>query len=106
MGFDENERDNTARGFRDELGRIASEVALFLVKLAVAALFLLVDLGIKRLSAIVLEDPDGFAYRILALVLDVTFVGTAAIISVTGAITIAAEFTTSTLHHIRELREK
>ena len=97
---------NSRRGFRDDVARIASEVALFLVKLAVAALFLLVDWGIKRLSAIVLEDPDGFAYRVLALVLDITFVGTAIIISVTGAIAVTAEFVVSTHHHIRGLSKK
>ena len=104
--MDERKQNDATRSVRDELVRITSEVALFLVKLAVAALFLLVDWGIKRLSALVLEDPDGFAYRILALVLDTTFVGTAAVISVTGAITIAAEFTASTLDHIRGLRKR
>ena len=104
--MDEDTQDNSLRSFRHEFARIASEVALFLVKLAVAALFLLVDWGIKRLSAIVLEEPDGFAYRILALVLDTTFVGTAIIISVTGVIAIAAEFIVSTYHHLRGLREK
>ena len=104
MGDDiQSSSDRSARG---EIARIASEVALFIVKLAVAALFLLVDWGVKRLSAMVLEEPDGFAYRILALVLDTTFVGTATVISVTGAITIAAEFIVSTYHHLRGLREK
>ena len=104
--MDEDTHHKSRRSFRNEFARIASEVALFLVKLAVAALFLLVDWGIKRLSAVVLEDPDGFAFRILALVLDITFVGTAIIISVTGVITIAAEFVVSAYHHIRGLSKK
>lgn len=102
----EETRNDSGRTIKDEISRIAGEVLLFLVKLSVAALFLLVDWGIKSLSSIVLEDPDGFAYRILALVLDITFVGTAAIISITGAITIAAEFTTSTIQHIKGLRKR
>ena len=102
----EDTHKNPRRSFRHEFARIASEVALFLVKLAVAGLVLLVDWGIKRLSAVVLEDPDGFAFRILALVLDITFVGTAIIISVTGVITIAAEFVVSAYHHIRGLSKK
>ena len=104
--MDEETRNDSGRTIKDEISRIAGEVLLFLIKLAVAALFLLVDWGIKSLSSIVLEDPDGFAYRILALVLDTTFVGTAAIISVTGAITIAAEFTTSAIQHIKGLRKR
>ena len=104
--MEEDIHNNARRSFRNEFARIVSEVALFLVKLAVAALFLLVDWGIKRLSAVVLEDPDGFAFRILALVLDITFVGTAIIISVTGVITIAAEFVVSAYHHIRGLSKK
>ena len=104
--MDEEIQNHSGRTIRDEISRIAGEVLLFLIKLAVAALFLLVDWGIKSLSSIVLEDPDGFAYRILALVLDAIFVGTAAIISVTGAITIAAEFITSTIQHIRGLRKR
>ena len=102
----DNPQNNSARSVRNELARIASEVALFLAKLAVAALFLSVDWGIKHLAAMALESPEGFAYKILALVLDVTFVGTAIIISVAGAFTVAAEFIASTYNHIKRLRGK
>lgn len=79
--MDEETRNDSGRTVKDEISRIAGEVLLFLVKLAVAAMFLLVDWGIKSLSSIVLEDPSGLAYRVLVLVLDITFVGTAVIIS-------------------------
>ena len=106
LGLDEGNQDTSVRNVKNEFKRIGSEVLLLLGTLALAVLFLLVDFGIKRLSAIVLEDPTGLTYRILAFVLDTTFAGVAITISVTGAIAIAAEFTASTFHHIRGLGKK
>ena len=105
LGLDEDNQGNPVRSVRDEIARIASEVLLFLVKLALAALFLLIDLGIKRLSALVL-DTESYSYGILVFVMDVTFVGSAIVISVTGAITIAAEFIVSTYRHLKRLKEE
>lgn len=104
--MDEGNQDSSVRSVRNEIIRLVSDVLLFLARIAVAALFLGVDWGIKRLSAIVLEDPEGFTYRILAFVLDVTFVGTAIVISVTGAIMIAGEFIASTWNYLKGLGKK
>ena len=89
----------------EEIRRILREFLIFLVKLALAAAILLVDLGIKSLAAFVL-DSDGYSFRILALILDVVFVGTAAVVSVTGAIVILAEFVVSTYRHLKRLKNE
>lgn len=78
---------------------------MFLVKLGLAAAIVLIDWGIKGLAALVL-NPDGYSYRLLAAVMDVTFVGTAVIITVTGAITISAEFIVSTYRHLARLKNE
>lgn len=88
----------------EEIRRLASEFLLLLVKLLLAAAMVLIDLGIKNFATLVL-DPDGYSYKLLVFVMDVTFVGTAAIITVTGAIIISAEFIVSTYRHLARLKE-
>ena len=78
---------------------------MFLVKLGLAAAMVLIDLGIKNLAALVL-NPDGYSYRLLTAVMDVTFMGTAVIITVTGAVTISAEFIVSTYRHLARLKNE
>ena len=87
----------------EEIRRILREFLIFLVKIALAAIFMLVDLGIKQLATLVL-DTDSYPYILLASIMDWVFVGTAVLISVTGAIVIAAEFVVSTFSHLKGLK--
>ncbi len=89
----------------EEIRRIASEALIFLTKIVLAVLVVGIDLAIKNLAALVL-NPDGYSYRVLAYVLDVVFVGTAIVISVTGAIVISAEFIVSTYRHLKRLKNE
>ena len=89
----------------EEIRRILREFLIFLVKIALAAAFMLVDFGIKQLAALVL-DTDSYPYMLLASILDWVFVGTAALISVMGAIVIAAEFIVSTFRHLKGLKDE
>ena len=81
------------------------EFLIFLVKIALAVVFMLVDLGIRHLAGFVLE-PGGFLHKLLVLISDLAFVGAAIVIIITGAITIAIEFIVSTTRHLKRLKDE
>lgn len=86
---------------KTDLQRIGAAFAFFLVKLILAALLVAADLGLEKLAGLVLEH-DGAPLRIVEFVLDVTFVGSAVVIAVSGAVVVTGEVILSSRDYFRE----
>lgn len=85
------------------LQRIGAAFVFFVVKLILAGLLVAADLGLERLAGLVLEH-DGDLLRIVEVVLDVTFVGSAAVIAVSGAVVVIGEAILSVRDYFKERR--
>ena len=83
------------------LQRIGAAFVFFVVKLILAGLLVAADLGLERLAGLVLEH-DGRPFQVVELVLDVTFVGSAVVIAVSGALVVTGEVILSSRDYFRE----
>ena len=83
------------------LQRIGAAFVFFVVKLILAGLLVAADLGLERLAGLVLEH-DGRPFRVVEFVLDVTFVGSAVVIAVSGALVVTGEVILSSRDYFRE----
>ena len=83
------------------LQRIGAAFVFFVVKLILAGLLVAADLGLERLAGLVLEH-DGGPFQVVEFVLDVTFVGSAVVIAVSGALVVTGEVILSSRDYFRE----
>ena len=86
---------------KTDLQRLGAAFVFFLVKLILAGLLVAADLGLEKLAGLVLEH-DGDPLRIVEFVLDVTFVGSAVVIAVSGALVVTGEVILSSRDYFRE----
>lgn len=83
------------------LQRIGAAFVFFVVKLILAGLLVTADLGLEKLAGLVLEH-DGRPFQVIEFVLDVTFVGSAVVIAVSGALVVTGEVIISSIDYFRE----
>ena len=88
---------------KTDLQRLGAAFVFFLVKLILAGLLVAVDLGLEKLAGLVLEHDD-ISLRIVEIVLDITFVGSAAVIAISGAVVVTGEVILSTMDYFKERR--
>ena len=83
------------RDVRGTFNRVALAVAMFLGSLAVSGVLVLSGMGLEWLVGLSL-DEGSVPHRVVAVVLDVSLVSAAVVVSVCGAIIVAAEAVIST----------
>ena len=82
------------------LKRIGNAFVFFVVKIAIAGIFVAADWGLEKLASLVLEH-EGAPFKIVEFVLDVAFVGSAVVIAVAGAVVVAGEVIISSRDYFR-----
>ena len=85
---------------KNGLKRIGNAFVFFVVKVVIAAIFVAADLGLEKLASLVLEHGTA-AFDIVEFVLDVTFVGSAVVISAAGAFVVAVEVILSSKDYLK-----
>ena len=81
--------------------RIGNAFVFFVVKIVIAAILVAADLGLENLASLVLEHETS-SIHIVEFVLDVTFVGSAVVISVAGALVVAGEVILSSRDYLKK----
>lgn len=89
---------------RGILYRVALAVAMFLGSLAVAAVLILSGMGLEWLVGLSL-DKGSLPHQVVGVVLDISLVSVAVVVSICGAIIVAAESIVSTKIYVSRLRE-
>ena len=84
--------------------RVALAVAIFLGSLAVSAVLILSGMGLEWLLGLSLEDGS-VPHQVVTVVLDVSLVSVAVVVSICGAIIVAGEAIISTKIYLSRLRE-
>ena len=92
------------RDVRGIFYRVGLAVAMFLGSLVVSAVLVLSGMGLEWLVGLSL-DEGSVPHRVVAVVLDVSLVSAAVVVSVCGAIIVAAEAVISTRIFLSRSRE-